>query len=262
MPKFSKGNFVLSFQGRGVNLDSPRENQWLSVIYEKQNVEIPYFQNGLHLNRRKYTRKTFISQKSWVNSSILWWCTSAYQVCIAQLPSQTTLLINTYQIHVLISRICFTKNSKELLHLLYHGRWTRFLWFAVWNVASDQPFILLLFTNMLMNVFSSNWLLILRLPFPWRSPFGYFIAVGLQIVTTSYVLLFVTSVMSFTLGSFLFAFSFTKDVSNKLRSLNQMAKNGQCEAEISKEFAAFILLHSRIKQLSMILKWTIKPLRF
>lgn len=61
--------------------------------------------------------------------------------------------------------------------------------------------------------------------------------------------------MSFTLGSFQVAFSFMEDVKNNLRSLDQMSKTGQCEAEITKEFAEFIsFIHSRIKQLCLILK--------
>lgn len=100
------------------------------------------------------------------------------------------------------------------------------------------------------NISKSNkkW----RFPFDWKCASGYLIAIVLQFLAIAEGLIFLTCLTSLVLGYFLFAFSFTKDVSNNLRSLNDLASTGSCEADIFKEFNGFVSFHSHLKQLSEI----------
>lgn len=81
------------------------------------------------------------------------------------------------------------------------------------------------------------------------NPSEYFLAVA-QIVLAFCLFYLFTCFAGVAFGSFLFAFSFVKDICNNLQSLNEMAKTGQSEDITFKKFIEFISFHSRLKQLS------------
>lgn len=89
-----------------------------------------------------------------------------------------------------------------------------------------------------------------RFSFDWKNPSGYLLAVGIQTAMAFCVYYFLTCFAALTLGCFLFSFSFSKEMCKNLRSLNEMAKTSQSEANIFKECTEFISFHSRLKQLS------------
>lgn len=74
-------------------------------------------------------------------------------------------------------------------------------------------------------------------------------AICLEIPMCFRLLHYTACVCSLAFGYFVFAFSFTKDVCNNIRSLNEMAKAKQFEADIFKQFTAFISFHATVKEL-------------
>lgn len=75
-------------------------------------------------------------------------------------------------------------------------------------------------------------------------------AIGLQIIFAMSVFYYFACIASLAIGGFLFACSSIKDMKRNLRELDEMAKNGQSEAEIVTKSTEFVSFHSRVKQLS------------
>lgn len=94
----------------------------------------------------------------------------------------------------------------------------------------------------------NNW----RLPFDWKHPSGYFVAICLQYFMLIEVLAFLACAIALVLEFFLLAFSFTKDMRNHLRSFNQMIKTDHSEADVSEIFTKFVSFHTPAKELSNI----------
>lgn len=93
---------------------------------------------------------------------------------------------------------------------------------------------------------------LLRLPFDWKNPIGYSFTICLQIVTVTFLLWFLASLLSLALGNLLFIWSFIKEWKCDLHSLNEMLKTEKFKADILKELTEFIRAHSNIKELSKI----------
>lgn len=99
-----------------------------------------------------------------------------------------------------------------------------------------------------MSVFA----LYLRVPFNWRTPFGYllyavfFIAGGLTISMSA------TATISFCIGSFMLVISFVEDATNDLTSLNVEENSKSYDIDVKIRFHSAVRAYSDLKELSVI----------
>lgn len=63
-----------------------------------------------------------------------------------------------------------------------------------------------------------------RLPFNWKNPIGYSIAVVVQLHMVSLCLRYIDCVMILGFAALLFAFTFVKDIKGDLERFNRLAK--------------------------------------
>lgn len=89
-----------------------------------------------------------------------------------------------------------------------------------------------------------------RFPFDWRNPLGYLIALALQCVVVSYLLLVGSCGMALAIGSYLYFMASNKCIKGNLLSINQWTGGNKNSQQISNQFIEFIQFHSRVKQLS------------
>lgn len=88
------------------------------------------------------------------------------------------------------------------------------------------------------------------MPFDWKSPIGYLIAVLLELVVALYPMCYLGSFLSLAVGSFIFATAVTKDLDGTLASIKKLAKKKRQNSQLFKQFAKFYQLHTDLKQLS------------
>lgn len=86
----------------------------------------------------------------------------------------------------------------------------------------------------------SYWLCIkhiLRLPYDWKNPIGYLVAVSALLLWALF-------------GVFMFATALVKDLNGVLHSINSMINDKESRNEMYKELSEFIRIHANAKQLS------------
>lgn len=85
------------------------------------------------------------------------------------------------------------------------------------------------------------------LPFNWKNPRGYLIAIIWQYVSIFVLLRFLACLGTLVVACFIMSISVTKDWKGDLRTMKKMAKTKQSEADIFKHLTEFIRSHSNIK---------------
>ena len=106
-----------------------------------------------------------------------------------------------------------------------------------------------------MKIFSafklnfSTLILKLRLPFDWKNPFGYLIAIASQTMMTAYGLTFLVSVGSFGIGSYSILKALTRDIIRLLLTIDESAESEKNHKCILKLLSELIQYHSDVKQL-------------
>lgn len=101
-----------------------------------------------------------------------------------------------------------------------------------------------------------------RFPFDWRHPIGYFVAVILQFIPIAYHYTFVACEATFEGGLFAFTLSFTEDIRNDVKSLNENAKSQTNRFQTLKQISDFVQYHSTFKRLSKIIQLQAVKLTF
>lgn len=99
-----------------------------------------------------------------------------------------------------------------------------------------------------------------RLPFDWKTPRGYLVAVILLYIITVYTQFGCTNLLAVPIAAFVFAISVIEDIENVLVSINESTINAQAremgaqaqatQLQTIKQFTIFIETHSNLKQLS------------
>lgn len=92
--------------------------------------------------------------------------------------------------------------------------------------------------------------LIRRLPFDWRNPYGYLAAVLIQYVVGLYLFLFATCVLPTTLGAYMLARTFAKDLMICINSINDRVNINGNKVEIIKQYSKMLKIHSFLLELS------------
>lgn len=91
-----------------------------------------------------------------------------------------------------------------------------------------------------------------RLPFDWKNPFGYFIAVVVEIVILSHIMKITACLIVFAIGFYLHAVGACKRIKEILSAIDQSAKRPANKQKIAfEQFDEFIRFDSRLKQLSI-----------
>lgn len=137
---------------------------------------------------------------------------------------------------------CFI-NPKSLVSLINHywfGK--RRFWFGTANVVSDYFPILLEIWSMSKYCF--------RLPYDWKSPIGYLVAIFAQFLSIRFPIQYIGFFFAFAFSAFMFGISSVKDLKDKLHSINGMTGNKKSRRKMYKKFSEFIRTHANTKQLS------------
>lgn len=103
------------------------------------------------------------------------------------------------------------------------------------------------------SFFLSSFSLSCRLPFDWKTPIGYFIALMAQCVPGACSTFSFTSVTCFLIESALLSISILKDIENDLSALNFVDLSSKKDYErIKKQFNLVVRNYTDAKQLSRI----------
>lgn len=94
-------------------------------------------------------------------------------------------------------------------------------------------------------------IIVSRIPFDWKTPFGYVIAVAIQFFIVVKTLQCDGCLLSIALAGFTWAMSIGRDLKRILSSINENLMNQQPRYQIQKQLIEFIDLHSRLKELSV-----------
>lgn len=137
----------------------------------------------------------------------------------------------------------------KLLSLLHHkfGRWCVFL--AIFGLVN----VFINHSN--WNYFQNKqkklicWIFSRRVPFEWRTPFGYFMAFSCEIPPICYILLNVAFFMSFSFGTGVLMIAFSDDIKAQLSVFNEYNRWKKSEAETIQQFLELVEFHSIAKQL-------------
>lgn len=89
-----------------------------------------------------------------------------------------------------------------------------------------------------------------RLPFDWKTPSGFLIALSIQSILSICVMVTLECLAIFGLGTCLMLFPLTKDMKNNLRTISHDARRKKNRSKIIKQFSQFIQFHSKLIQLS------------
>lgn len=88
------------------------------------------------------------------------------------------------------------------------------------------------------------------LPFEWKNPIGYTIAVILESMVAFNLLYFMACFLSIPLGSYFFVNSNNGLMKNDLESINKMANDKKSASDIFEPFSRFIRSYAETKQLN------------
>lgn len=91
-----------------------------------------------------------------------------------------------------------------------------------------------------------------RFPFNWRNPFGYSIAVCVEYFVCTYILIFVSCIISLGIGPFLLVTTITEDIENNAHVINECGENENTASQTLEKLSAFIQSYLSAKQLSVL----------
>lgn len=91
--------------------------------------------------------------------------------------------------------------------------------------------------------------LIERFPFDWKTPLGYLVAIALEYVVVSYVLLIAACLIIFGISAYLYIIALSKCIKGSLFAIGRRTQNKR-NRHISDRFIEFAQFHGQVKQLS------------
>lgn len=89
-----------------------------------------------------------------------------------------------------------------------------------------------------------------RLPFDWKNPFNFLIAIAIQCAMLLCGLSIGSCVLAFTIGSYFYAIGLSKTVTGILFSFNRNIQSKADRSILLEQLIEFLGFHSRSKQLS------------
>lgn len=146
--------------------------------------------------------------------------------------------------------VIFVRSFTSLAHnlcQLFHLRFER--WFLFATISGCVS------VRKLKEVSKVHWCIIIvffytRLPFNWRTPLGYAIALSVQGLAAYFTLVSISTVVCFLVGSCWLFISFIKEVSEDLCVLYDDKSAKRNHADLSKYYSNIIQTYADVKQLS------------
>lgn len=90
------------------------------------------------------------------------------------------------------------------------------------------------------------------MPFDWKTPFGYLMALAIMYLVLMHLYMFDVAVISFEVGCYLWLMEFVKDIQNETNLFNETVKFRENRSQIlKKQLCDSIQFHSQVKQLSV-----------
>lgn len=87
-----------------------------------------------------------------------------------------------------------------------------------------------------------------RLPFDWKTPPGYLVAIAIQYTMISYAAIIGSSVTTFGIGTYLYVIASCECIKENLLSM-RMTNGNDANGESVEQLIEFIQFHSLVKQL-------------
>lgn len=147
-----------------------------------------------------------------------------------------------------LTPIAFVFSKAALIYLIYYitdeGSDAFDLPYSMWLVVDITCFHLKISIKIL---FCSKYQ---RFPWNWRTPVGYFIAVIIQYVLTSYVFIFGALALVIGLGCILMGNSLVKDICASMSAFNDIANDDGNRQRMNEQLVDFIETHSALIELS------------
>lgn len=144
-----------------------------------------------------------------------------------------------------LTPIAFVFSKAALIYLIYYvtdaGSDAFDLPYSMWLVCFQLKVIILILRFCLK---------IQRFPWNWQTPVGYFIAVIIQYILTSYVFTFGALALVIGLGCILMGKSLVKDICTSMNSFNDIANDDGHRQRMNEQLADFIDTHSSLIELS------------
>lgn len=88
------------------------------------------------------------------------------------------------------------------------------------------------------------------MPFDWRTPIGYIIAITLIYISTAYTFIFAVFLVSLEIGSYLMAMEFLIDIKSEMNAFNKISKSTKNQSETVRKLNDSIQFHTHVRQLS------------
>lgn len=90
----------------------------------------------------------------------------------------------------------------------------------------------------------------MRLPYDWKTPTGYLMALFIQYLMTIYPYQFIGCFLLLAFGAFMIANALVESLKHELHSIDQMASDKKSQKNMYKTLSEFIQAHASAKQLS------------
>lgn len=100
-----------------------------------------------------------------------------------------------------------------------------------------------------------------RLPFDWKTPITYLMALAIMYVVLIHVYIFASAAISFEIGSYLWVVEFIEDIKHDTESINKIAKSRRNRWQTMQRLRDSIEFHCHIKQFSICFlnfRWNIR----
>lgn len=145
------------------------------------------------------------------------------------------------------------KSCRILLLLLknWFGPWC--FWIECPNVVRPLRSVHILFKKFIFQDFMYvhfTCLMVCRLPFDWKNPFGYLIAASFQYTVAVHAAIFLTCISTLGLGAFLFTIAVNKVCTQNSLVICKKAKYRKSQRHVLRRLLEFVQFHSSVKQLS------------
>lgn len=89
-----------------------------------------------------------------------------------------------------------------------------------------------------------------RLPFDWKNPIGYLIAVAVQLQIHLIFFRYIACFFTLVCAQLMFVFSVVKDIKGELNRFNEIARTKKTQCRSMKQLSEIISIHISLKELS------------
>lgn len=138
----------------------------------------------------------------------------------------------------------------HIFYLFYHRFGNGCFWIDMPNVVSIGVILKIIYKPKNQRTFDLWFCPISeRLPFDWKSPYGYLIAIAIQYVMGRYGYMIGASIFVLSIGAYLYGNSLSKGIKGSLFAFNRNVRAKTDQSILLEQVIEFLELHSNAKQL-------------